>query len=150
MMRSFKYTLTLALAAASAAGASICTAAENAATVAEAIYVNGKVLTVDAGNRVAEAVAIRDGRIQAVGRRADIEALVGPSTRVVDLKGKTMIPGFVDAHSHFLATGAGEAFSIDLSSAPVGAIKSIDEIVARLKRKAEKHAQGRMGAWLRL
>ncbi|MGX6570193.1 amidohydrolase family protein [Cupriavidus necator] len=93
---------------------SICAAVENAAANADAIYLNGKVLTVDASNRPAEAVAVRNGRIQAVGRRSDIEALAGPGTRVVDLKGKTPTPGFVDAHSHFLATGAAEAFSVDL------------------------------------
>lgn len=142
MMRSARYALTLTLAAGSIAGASVCAAAQSTATTADAIYINGKVLTVDAGNRTAEAVAVRDGRIQAVGRRGDIEALAGPGTRVVDLQGKTMIPGFVDAHSHFLSTGAAAAFSVDLSSAPVGTVKSIDEIVARLKRKAESTPKG--------
>ncbi|WP_208647604.1 amidohydrolase [Cupriavidus lacunae] len=142
MMRSARYALTLTLAAGSVAGASVCAAAQSTATTADAIYINGKVLTVDAGNRTAEAVAVRDGRIQAVGRKGEIEALAGPGTKVVDLQGKTMIPGFVDAHSHFLSTGAAAAFSVDLSSAPVGNVKNIDEIVARLKRKAESTPKG--------
>lgn len=142
MMRSIRFALTLTLAAGSVAGTSICAAVENAATTADAIYINGQVLTVDARDSTAEAVAVRDGRVQAVGHRGDIEALAGPGTRVVDLQGKTLIPGFVDAHSHFLATGAAEAFSVDLSSAPVGTVKNIDEIVARLKRKAESTPKG--------
>lgn len=144
-MRSIRCALTLTLAAGCVAGTSICAAAENAATNADAIYINGTVLTVDVSNRTAEAVAVRDGHVEAVGRRSDIEALAGPATRVVDLKGKTLIPGFVDAHSHFLGTGAAQAFSVDLSSAPVGTVKNIDEIVARLKHKAESVPKG---GWL--
>jgi predicted amidohydrolase YtcJ len=59
------------------------------------MLINGKVLTVDAGFTIAEAVAARDGRVIAVGTTADIKRLAGPSTKVVDLAGKSVVPGFI-------------------------------------------------------
>src|SRR5688572_17275176 len=59
------------------------------------LLVNGKVLTVDANFTVAEAVAVRDGKVLAVGTTADIKKLAGPSTKTIDLGGKTVTPGFV-------------------------------------------------------
>ena len=61
--------------------------------VSELVLFNGKVLTVDAAFTIAEAVAVRDGRVLAVGSTADIKRLIGPETRVVDLAGKTVVPG---------------------------------------------------------
>jgi predicted amidohydrolase YtcJ len=63
--------------------------------------VNGHVLTVDANNRVASSVAIRDGRIVAVGDRVNL----GPCARRIDLKGATVIPGLIDSHVHFIRDG---------------------------------------------
>ena len=61
------------------------------------VLLNGKVLTVDADFSVAEAVAVRDGRILAVGSTVAIRRLVGPSTRVIDLQGRSVVPGFIDS-----------------------------------------------------
>ncbi len=61
------------------------------------ILVNGKVITVDANFAVAEAVAVRDGKILAVGTTAEIRRLAGPSTRTIDLAGKSVVPGFIDS-----------------------------------------------------
>ena len=69
------------------------------------IYVNGNVLTMDSQNRIAEAVSVRDGVIEAVGGSEAMLALVTDITQVVDLRGRTLMPGFVDAHGHFPARG---------------------------------------------
>jgi predicted amidohydrolase YtcJ len=63
--------------------------------------VNGPVITMDKSDRVAEAVAISGDKILKVGAKKDILMLRGPKTRIVDLQGKTMLPGFIDGHSHF-------------------------------------------------
>ena len=76
---------------------------------ADLVVLNGKVLTVDAAFRVAEAVAIRDGVFVLVGTSAQARALVGPRTRVVDAAGKTVIPGLIDSHVHALGVAEGQA-----------------------------------------
>jgi len=68
--------------------------------VADMVLHNGKVLTVDNNFSIAQAVAIRGNQIAAVGANADVLKLAGPSTTVVDLKGRTVIPGLIDTHQH--------------------------------------------------
>jgi predicted amidohydrolase YtcJ len=72
---------------------------------ADRILVGGRVLTVDARDRIAEAIAIKDGRILAVGTTAEIERLAGPGTERIDLAGRTATPGLIDAHAHFSQGG---------------------------------------------
>lgn len=67
---------------------------------ADTVLINGKIITVDHEFSIAEAVAVRDGKIAAVGKTQDIMALVGPQTKVIDLDGKTVTPGFIDGHAH--------------------------------------------------
>ena len=68
----------------------------------DSIYFNGKILKVDAAFTVAEAVSVKGGRISAVGKSADLLAKAGASTRKIDLKGRTVIPGLIDNHMHYL------------------------------------------------
>jgi hypothetical protein len=82
--------------------AASCVAAE---TPAERVYRNGVVFTADARNPVAEAVAIRDGRIVYVGSNEGVLPFVGPKTKVTDLKGGFLMPGLVDGHLHPLEAG---------------------------------------------
>jgi len=70
----------------------------------ELILTNGKIVTVDDRFNVAQAVAITRGRIVAVGKNQDIAKLAGPTTRKIDLRGKTVIPGLIDNHAHFIRT----------------------------------------------
>jgi predicted amidohydrolase YtcJ len=63
---------------------------------------NGKVVTVDDSFSIAQAVAIKGGRIVAVGRTADIAKLADAGTKTIDLKGRTVIPGLIDNHAHFV------------------------------------------------
>ena len=69
---------------------------------ADVIFTGGVVHTVDASNSLAEAVAVSDGRILAVGSNAEVSALAGPATRRVELNGRSLLPGFIDAHQHFV------------------------------------------------
>ena len=68
----------------------------------DTIYFNGNVITLDDDELVAEAIAVKDGKILAVGDSKAILSMSGENTRKVNLDGKTMLPGFVDAHSHLL------------------------------------------------
>ncbi|WP_062353101.1 amidohydrolase [Herbidospora yilanensis] len=69
------------------------------------ILLGGRVLVPDARGTAAEAIAVTGGRISAVGTTADVARLAGPSTRVVDLAGRTVIPGLIDSHAHFENAG---------------------------------------------
>src|SRR6185369_17542715 len=74
-------------------------AATAAPPAADTIYLHGHLITVDGDRPNAQAVALRSGRIVAVGDDRQIQQLRAPSTKVVDLAGKVMLPGFVDGHS---------------------------------------------------
>ncbi|MEH6589493.1 MAG: amidohydrolase [Halioglobus sp.] len=106
--------------------------------------INGNVLTMDGENRVVEAVSVRGELIEAVGSTADIMALVSDKTVVVDLRGRTLLPGFVDAHGHFPASGL-TAIAADLTSAPVGDKANVADVLAALKEQA---AQVDAGGWV--
>src|SRR5690349_5261418 len=81
---------------------------------ADLVLINGRVLTVDANDRVAQAVAIAGNRIIAVGSDAEVLRTAGPSTRRIDLHGETVTPGLIDAHDHFSGGGADRLFVVDL------------------------------------
>jgi imidazolonepropionase-like amidohydrolase len=83
---------------------------------ADLVLINGKIVTVEAGRPAAEALAIRGDQIAAVEGAGDIKRYIGKSTRVIDLRGRLAIPGFIDSHGHL--TGLGEAKMIlDLTAA---------------------------------
>jgi predicted amidohydrolase YtcJ len=68
------------------------------------IYFNGKIVTMDAADTIAEAVAVKDGKFAGIGTTAAMHATAGPATTLVDLEGRTTVPGFIDAHTHPLET----------------------------------------------
>ena len=105
-------------------------------------FINGHVLTMDDANRVAEAVLIEQDRIVSVGTTAEIQALMDDGTPVTDLAGKTLMPGIVDAHSHFPGAGLSEV-AVDFNSPPIGKTASLQEGFARLREKAASTAEGR-------
>ena len=74
-------------------------------TKADTVIRNANVITMDRGRPRAEAVAISDGRIVGVGSNRDVETFIGPNVRVMDLTGRTVLPGFNDAHIHVLNSG---------------------------------------------
>ncbi|MBZ9678786.1 amidohydrolase [Mesorhizobium sp. ES1-1] len=81
---------------------------------ADLIVVNGRVLTMDNGNPTAEAIAVKDGAIVAIGSRTEIEGLKGPATEVIDARGGSVLPGFIEAHMH-LFSGAAELAHLQLA-----------------------------------
>ena len=95
-------------------------------------YVNGTILTMEEETLYAEAVCVEDGRIQAVGTEKEILELKKEEDQTIDLKGKTMLPGFIDGHSHFAGT-ANAMTQCDLSDC-----KSFEEIVMSMKAFREK------------
>jgi predicted amidohydrolase YtcJ len=105
--------------------------------VADAIYKNGEVITVNDAQPSAEAVAVKDGKILAVGSRDDVMRYQGSSTEVVDLKGRTMVPGFVDGHSHICDYVTLWGYPT-LNPPPVCDVKSIDDVVAKMRRFIEE------------
>lgn len=112
-------------------------AAVDAADTADAIYFGGDIVTMDDAHPTAEAVAVKDGKILAVGSRADIvQAHGGDATRMVDLQGKALLPGFIDPHSHFINSLAMKD-QANVSAPPVGPASTPEEIVATLKAFAD-------------
>ena len=103
---------------------------------ADLILINGGIYTVDAERSWAEAVAIRDGKIVAVGDNEAVEALNGPETRTIDLAGKMALPGFHDAHVH--PTMGGYA----LLGCDLAKMRTVDAILAKVAACAKEAEQG--------
>ncbi len=104
---------------------------------ADTIYTNGEVITMNDIHPSAEAVATKDGLIVAVGSIEDVQILKGPDTQVIDLKMKTLVPGFIDAHSHFAGVGT-QAIVANLLPNPDGPVNSISDLQAVLREFIEK------------
>ena len=117
------------------------------AVVADAIYVGGPIVTVVDAQPSAEALAVKDGKILAVGARNAIEkAHKGAATKTIDLGGRTLAPGFVDGHAHFLGVGA-QAVGANLLAPPDGTVNTIEDLVAKLQEFARSPDVGRTG-WI--
>ena len=110
--------------------------------LADTVYVNGVVLTMNGESETAQAVAVRGNEIVAVGANSDVETLVGVETVVVDLEGRTMTPGFYAPHDHFPGSGRVAVTSVDLNSPPIGMIETIDQLVTALQERAAETPEG--------
>ena len=91
---------------------------------ADTVYVNGRIVTVDKAFTIAQAVAVKDGKFVGVGTSDEMRRYVSPTTRVVDLKGRTVIPGLMDSHTHMIGAGAGD------TRAPVFRAKTVADAQA--------------------
>jgi hypothetical protein len=107
---------------------------------ADLVLSGGKIITVDEGETIAEAVAVKYGTIIAVGRDKEIDSYVGSSTKVIDLKGRAVIPGLMDSHSHMADEGAGRIRLVDLSQE--AGVRNIKDIQDRLGERAKKTPKG--------
>jgi predicted amidohydrolase YtcJ len=107
----------------------------------DTILFNGKILTVDEDFSIAEAVAIKDGRFVAVGSNSEVRALAGNGTEMVDLEGRTVLPGFNDPHLHF-AHSLG--FVADELTQKFRTSKSIKEILAVVQEKIDQTPPGEL------
>ena len=99
----------------------------------------------DGQERTAQAVAIAQGKILAVGTDEQISRLASKQTTVVDLHGRTLLPGFYAAHDHFPEVGTDALYTVNLSSPPLGNVHSISDIVAASR---EKEKSVKPGAWI--
>ena len=106
---------------------------------ADLAFINGQIVTMDEKTPEAAAVAVRDGVIIAVGSREEINHYISDRTEVIDLEGKTLIPGFIDSHAHFMGIGRSK-LTLDWRSC-----RSWGEIVEKVKKAV---AQARPGEWI--
>jgi predicted amidohydrolase YtcJ len=107
---------------------------------ADLALINGKIVTVDDLDSIQEAVTVKFGRILAVGSREDIDALIGEGTQVIDLGGRTVIPGLIDTHGHIIREGAVRRINVDLSEE--AGVRSIVDLQARLAERARETPPG--------
>jgi predicted amidohydrolase YtcJ len=103
---------------------------------ADTVIFNGNIYTVDKENPKAEAVAVKDGKIVFVGTSAKAKEFAGEGAEMIDLEGKTMTPGFIEGHAHFLGVGY-KKMNLDLQQT-----KSYDEIIAMVAEEVKKKKPG--------
>lgn len=104
---------------------------------ADLVMTNGKIVTLNPKDEIAEAVAVKDGRIVVTGSVKEIETFVDNSRSVIDLAGKTVTPGFVESHCHPSMAGLNICFEVDVKQAA-----SIDDIITLLQQKAQQLPRG--------
>jgi hypothetical protein len=102
----------------------------------DSALINANIITVDQQRPRAEAVAIHNGKFVAVGTTQEIQALIGTKTQVMDLKGKTVVPGFIDAHLHCLSSGIRHVMAVDCD------LRSLAEIKNALRERAKTTPKG--------
>ena len=108
---------------------------------ADLVLINGRIITVDANDAIAQAVAIRGGRIVAVGSSEEIRRFVNNATQTIDLHGRTATPGLIDTHVHFSEADA--LFMVDLGDVSV---KTMKDVIARVR---DGVAKVKPGEWVR-
>ena len=97
------------------------------------IITNARILTMDAANPRAEAIALAHGRIAAVGQSVEIERLAGPATEVIDAGGRTLLPGFIESHLHLVLGGA------ELEQLQIGGVEGFAALQAAFAAYAGKY-----------
>ena len=107
---------------------------------ADLVLVNGKIVTMDKNMSIKEAVAVKYGKLVKIGYNDEVEALRGVDTKVIDLEGKTVVPGLIDSHCHMMSVGASRMLNVDLSEE--AGVHEISDIVERLRRRAESTPKG--------
>ena len=118
-----------------------------AARAVDLIIAGGTIVTLDERRPQAEALAVRDGRIVAVGSRGEVLPLAAPATRMLDLDGRTLVPGFIDAHGHAYSCGT-QSLASNLRAAPDGDVTDIASLQATLRRWAARREGGDGPAWI--
>src|ERR1700693_3920785 len=134
-------TRYLVIAAMAAAAAAI-TAPAQAQLLADTILVNGKAITLDGASSVAQAIAIADGKILAVGTNEAIRSRAGARTRVIDIGGRTVVPGLMDSHIHALR--AGLTYAVELSWIGVPSLAKGLDLIREAARSLPP------GAWIKI
>ncbi|MHA1581495.1 MAG: amidohydrolase [Candidatus Baldrarchaeia archaeon] len=99
---------------------------------ADLVLINGEIITLDDGNTIYEGVAVKNGKIIEVGSNSEVKYWIGNKTRVIDLNGKAVVPGFIDSHTHFVGMGLKFTY-IDFYDT-----KSLKDALELIKKEAEK------------
>jgi len=102
------------------------------------IVTNARIVTMNSGGRIAEALIVRDGKILAVGSADGIMDYRQPDTTVIDTEGKTVLPGFIEPHNHLILFGT-SLLAVDVRTPP---IRTIGDIVDRLRVRASETLEG--------
>lgn len=140
---NWKILLAVAIALAVGLGLLFKIATRVPVPPAHQVFINGSVLTMDGSNAVVEAVSLRHDMIDALGSTEQMMALVTEKTLVVDLRGRTLMPGFIDAHGHFPGSGL-KALAADLyHPRMMGKVETMAELIQALKDQAAMPAPGR-------
>jgi len=105
---------------------------------ADIALVNANVITMDSFNSRAQGVAIRDGKILAVGSKEEITHSIGETTKIIDIEGKAVLPGFIDAHAHLTYTG------MFLSSLDLFDIQSVKSLLEKVREYAQTLAENKL------
>ncbi len=124
-------------------------AAPSSGAAADTVLINGRVLTVDAANSVAEALAIQGDKILGAGSSEAMRALAGASARVVDLRGRTVTPGFIDPHIHFRVWGLQNLYYVPFLPPEVKDIAGLQRALAAAL-EGKKPGEWLMGFYLAL
>jgi len=120
--------------------AMVACAAMSRGDVADTLYTGGDIITMRGPQpEMAEALAVKNGKIVFVGPLAEAKALVGPATTTIDLAGKTLLPGFIDTHGHFVYFGK------NLVDADLFGCTDIPDLLTRMRKQAERTPAG---AWI--
>jgi predicted amidohydrolase YtcJ len=117
----------------------------NGAPPADLVLLGGRVITLDPNDRTAQAIAVGGNRIIAIGSDAEIQRLQGPKTRVIQLQGRGVTPGFIDSHTHAESTAEFRNFWVDLHSPPLPAEHSSTAILQKLR---DRVTQVPPGTWV--
>ena len=115
---------------------------------ADTLYFGGTILTIDQRRPEAEALAVREGRIQALGTVDELAPFIGPQTTRVDLNGQTLLPGFVEAHTH--PFGYGRIWGEPLVNIRASHIPSYEAVLATIRRRVAKATPGEALAFVGL
>jgi len=119
------------------------------AQVADTILVDGRIITLDSKSTVAQAVAIDDGKIIAIGSSEDMKKHADQRTKIIDLGGRTVVPGLIDSHIHALR--AGLTYSVELSWIGVPSLAKGLELVREAARSSRPDAWIKIGGgWTEL
>ncbi len=100
-------------------------------------FINGVILTMDKNCKVADAVLIDKASIRKVGTKEEVLQAANSKVKIIDLKGRTMMPGFVDAHGHFINTAMSQLSFVDVRCAPIGQVASIAQMIEVLKNSPQ-------------